>query len=241
MDTVKHQQTAALGDYFNLLAVLLEYKALNDVRSGILEGRVQADIQSIGCELDLNDTRINSALRLLEATRCSIKAGGCTHSRLRCEYTRLFNHPMQPTVAFYEGMFVNRTFVAAEKQAPDHELLFINQAACDADRQYKRAGVRRAECQNIPADCMATEMAFMGHLLQLETIALINGDESRLIELQQWRSEFARLHLRVWMAEFFIQLEALTIDEYFHATGLLGQVLAKLYYERYFQGNEDAA
>jgi TorA maturation chaperone TorD len=225
-DTILLRQKTALGDYFGLLAVLLEYKLLREACVALSKGNLQADIIAITEELDLRDARLTAALEQLNSMKDEAASTEAAYLALRREYTRLFNHPEHPAIAFYEGAFVNRRYKAAGREAPDHEVLFINQAACDADRQYKRARVRRSPEENIPGDCMATEMDFMRHLLQLETEATLKDDAVRLEQLRSWQEEFTQLHLRVWMKDFFVQLESASVLPYFRATGLLGQVLA---------------
>jgi TorA maturation chaperone TorD len=227
------REATALGDCFGLLAVLLEYKLLEDVCAGLASGSIPADVRAIACELALRDPRVDAALQLFEEAGEEEALRSVGYRQMRQEYTRLFNHPERPELPFYEGAFVNRRYAKAGKEAPDHEVLFINQAACDADRQYRRAGVRRSMEENIPGDCMATEMAFMRHLLRAEVDALLADDPERLESLAAWRSEFARLHLQVWMREFFLELEASSPQQYYRAVGLLGQALADWYVARY--------
>jgi TorA maturation chaperone TorD len=156
-----------------------------------------------------------------------IVSGDFKYTHLRQEYTRLFNDPKNPAIGFYEGTFVNRKYEDLGKPAPDNSALFINQAALDADRQYKRAGVKRnIATANIPGDCMLTEMAFMQHLLQIKSQALLDGDTERKREVDGWLNEFKRLHLKVWMHDFFAKCVQISTQEYFHALGLLGQALA---------------
>jgi TorA maturation chaperone TorD len=230
---VRLKQTVALGDCFGLLAVLLEYKLLEDICVGLAAGSIRADVHAIAHELGLRDLRVDVALRLFEEVgeKATLHAAG--YRQMRQEYTRLFNHPEHPEVPFYEGAFVNRRYVKAGKEAPDHEVLFINQAACDADRQYKRAGLKRSMSENIPGDCMATEMAFMQHVLKAEVDALLADDLERLEELATWRFEFARLHLQVWMKDFFLELEMSSPQHYYRAVGLLGQFLVDTYFVCY--------
>jgi TorA maturation chaperone TorD len=214
-------------DLFGLLAVMLEYKTLGEVLKGISECSLQGDVATIKDELGLTDCRFESALERLSSVKECIDSGTYQYSHLRREYTRLFNHPDRPAMGFYEGVFVNRRAVAQGKGLQDHDVLFINQAANDADRQYKRASVRRSPDENIPADCMATEMAFMQYLLRLKAEAVLDDDREHEQQIDAWLNEFKRLHLKVWMKDFYVSCEAESPHAYFKAIGLLGQTLAE--------------
>ena len=219
------RRITALGDLCGVMAVMLDYKTLAQVCDGLSSGALIEDVKAIFSELDIADPRAEDVVRSLEALRDDIASDVLSFVALRPEYTRLFNHPDKPALPYYEGAFINRRSVAQGREEPDHDLLFINQAACDADRQYKRAGVKRSLDENIPGDCMTTEMAFMQHLLGLKTCAVLDGDEQTETEIDGWLHEFMRLHLRVWMGDFFKGLNEASSQRYFQTVSLLGTVL----------------
>ena len=224
-ETLEH--TCSRGDFFGLLALMLDFHNLYDVFEGLASGLLVKDILAIGHELDIDDPRLYTPCSKLESLKKEASANKGSYTALRQEYTRLFNNPSASEIAFYEGAFVNRRSKKRGKEAPDHDLLFINQAACDADRQYRRAGVKRAENMNIPGDCMLTEMAYMQYLQQLKAQALRDGNLKQLAEIDAWLAEFTRLHLKVWMKDFFEACNTLSTHVYFQALGLLGQILAQ--------------
>jgi TorA maturation chaperone TorD len=226
-DSQKLQNLTAAADFFSIMSVMLDFLTLPEVYEGIKSGMLQRDIQAVVEEMEIVDPRISTALENLNTVHEQIAVNSYKYTQLRQEYTRLFNDPKHPAIGFYEGTFINRKYEDEGKAAPDNSSLFINQAALDADRQYKRAGVARDIAkQNIPGDCMLTEMAFMQHLLQLKVRAILDKNVERENEIDEWLYEFKRLHLKVWMYEFFEKCHTTSTQEYFHAVALLGQVLA---------------
>ena len=222
-------QTCAQGDFFGLLALMLDFHTLHEIYEGLVTGSLVDDATTIGAELGIKDPRFTIACAKLKTFMNEEASNG--YVVLRQEYTRLFDNPSAPALAFYEGAFVNRRSESRGKDAPDHDLLFINQAACDADRQYKRAGVKRAEDKNIPGDCMLTEMAFMQYLHEQKAQSLLEGSKERHDEVDMWLAEFTRLHLKTWMKDFFIACHDLSTHSYFQALGLFGQVLESMVLE----------
>lgn len=222
----KVRRVTALADLFGIMAVMLDYKTLAQVCAGLNEGTLIDDVRTVFDELDLVDSRIEGISASLEALRADISSGRLSFAGLRPEYTRLFNHPDKPALPYYEGAFINRRSSEQGRDEPDHDLLFINQAACDADRQYKRAGVRRSLDENIPGDCMTTELAFMQYLLGLRVQAALGCGGHTEREIDSWLHEFVYLHLRVWMSDFFERLSKVSGQRYFQTVGSLGMVLA---------------
>ncbi len=222
------QKLTATADFYSIMSVMLDYLTLPEVYEGIKSGTLQGDVRAIVDEMKLTDSRIDTALEMLDTVREQIASGVFQYTHLRQEYTRLFNDPKNPAIGFYEGTFINRKYEEAGKPSPDNSSLFINQAALDADRQYQRAGVTRDIAKaNIPGDCMLTEMAFMQHLFQLKAQAVLDSAAERSEKADAWLYEFKRLHLKVWMHDFFEKCYQVSTREYFLAVGLLGQALAE--------------
>lgn len=203
------------ADAASLTSLMLDFTRIDEVVAGLAEGTLQADLTAIADEC----ARCHGG-RFDEASRERVlpKVGELTEEvarwngdlmafaqQVRREHTRLFDHPDRPALPYYEGAFINRRYLLAGRDAPDESVLFINRAANDADRQYRKAGLRRDAKQNIPGDCMVTEMAFLGYLL---TEALSSGEDAAL-------REFMRLHMRPWAHDFFASLAQESDQVYF--------------------------
>lgn len=175
--------------------------------------------------------------------------------QLRIEHTRLFEHPVSPAVPLFEGQFLykvkqdnpsagdapTRRALFGAKEEPEfagrartvrkedffdeRPRLFVNDAALDAERCYRKAGLKRSADKNIPADSMITELQFMAHL-HAEKARTLLGDDIR--ETEPWDSlieEFNRIHLRKWAYDFFLAIERETRLEAYRLLGALGVAL----------------
>lgn len=220
------QYATACSDMFGILASTLDYQSLEQVFNGLAGGTLRADVLAIAAELGLDDALIGDVELKLEICEQDIKAGVCTFADIRCEYTRLFNHPDYPAIAFYEGAFIKRQELAQGKLETDKDVLFINRAALDAGRQYKRAGVKRVKEKNIPEDCMSTEMEFMQYLFAQQAEAILTDDTVRKSDANEWIEEFSKIHLNKWMADFFDECSTLSTTGFYQAVGLLGRLFA---------------
>ena len=175
--------------------------------------------------------------------------------QLRIEHTRLFEHPVSPAVPLFEGQFLykvkqnnpsagdapTRRARFGAKEEPEcagraravrkedffdeRPRLFVNDAALDAERCYRKAGLKRSADKNIPADSMITELQFIAHL-HAETARALLGKNLREIEAWEFLiEEFNRIHLRKWAYDFFYAIEKETRLEAYRLLGALGVAL----------------
>lgn len=225
------QQLCALADACSLTSLMLDFKRLTEVHEGLCSGAVQQDVESVAGELGWVDA--NAVVELLNEAAQGSQEG--QFATIRREHTRLFDDPDRPACPYYEGAFINRRYRQEGREAPDEDVLFVNRAANDADRQYKRAGLKRDAQQNIPGDCMVTEMAFLSR--ELTELAGVERESTSgagadvlldaagaedVKEAQEAVLEFVRLHMRPWAQDFFSELVRESRSPYFRAVGRWG-------------------
>lgn len=219
------QRICALSDACALTSLMLDFKHLREACQAIHIGAIQQDMNEIATELDRS---IEGSVADRLAPLMSVDPDEM-YLAVRREHTRLFDDPDMPACPYYEGAFLNRQYRKQGREAPDEDLLFVNLAANDADRQYKRAGFVRAKEQNIPGDCMITEMAFVAQLLMSVAEGLQKpgqnsscGEDVSPDATQQNVFEFLRLHFRPWAEDFFSSLIEESQTAYFQAVGQWG-------------------
>ena len=230
MAELNERLLCALADGCGILSLMLDFKRLPEVISGTVEGSMQEDMTAISAELldsislSADDTEetlhlVNEALAQFNLVQAQAKENMSSETwNIRREHTRLFDDPDKPALPYYEGAFINRRYQREGKDAPDQDILFINRAANDADRQYKRAGLKRDPSQNIPGDCMITEMAFLQYMAT-KTAADLSFDAML--------REFIRLHMRPWAQDFFSELTKESSNPYFQGVGAWGSFLIR--------------
>lgn len=215
----------AVADHYNLLALFLQFPA-DRIVAGLADGSIEADWLVICREEGLNGPDVQSAADELRAARREAESGALSFDDLRRDYTRLFNHPDRPAVPLYEGMFIDRV-LKPENPNLRNQLLFVNAAALDAERCYRKAGLKRSPDVNVPADCMATEMEFMSHVHALKAQAIAGSDAERAAEATAWIEEFERLHLSKWGRAFFDRCTSESKTPFYRAVGLMGRALMR--------------
>ncbi len=215
----------AVADHCNLLALFLQFPAERIV-AGLADGSIEADWLAICREEALSGPDVQGAAEELRAARRDAEGGTLSFDDLRRDYTRLFNHPDRPAVPLYEGIFIDRV-LKPENPNLRNQLLFVNAAALDAERCYRKAGLKRSPDVNVPADCMATEMEFMGHVHALRAQAIAGSDAKRAAEAEAWIEEFERLHLEKWGREFFDRCARESRTRFYRAVGLMGRALMR--------------
>jgi TorA maturation chaperone TorD len=163
--------------------------------------------------------RAKTAVQLFEAC---INDEEFTLSELRGEYTRLFDHPDMPTVHRYEGLFRYFEQHPGQQGYEGAPVRFINPAALDAERCYKKAGFARAASLNEPADSISAELEFMHNLYIGKLDALEAKDTEKLVFADECIEEFSRIHLGKWFMPFFDACRHESRIAFYQALGLFG-------------------
>ncbi len=214
---IEFQRAAATSDMFQLLALSMQLPK-KELAVGLLDGSLAADVTALCSELGVE----TEATRELEAAFGEIRsAGGGPEnllSALRQEYTRLFCHPKQPAISIYEALFRS----ALEGQAEARPLLVISPAALDAERCYRKAGLKMSAAVRESGDHMATELEFMMYLYQRKAQAIQEDSGDDLARRNAEIAEFERLHLNRWAKAFFDQCSTISTSPFYRAIGETG-------------------
>lgn len=216
---LEYQKAAAASDMFQLLALSMHLPQ-KDLVVGLLEGGIADDVTALFRELgfDPEDTRN------LEKTFENIRSNGESKenllSELRQEYTRLFTHPKKTVIPIYEALFR----YIYEEQGGARPLLFVSPAALDAERCYKKAGLKMSKAVNESGDHMGTEMEFMMYLYLQKAKAIQENDQEELARRNEEIEEFERLHLKRWAKEFFSQCKTASKSKFYSAIGEIGSL-----------------
>lgn len=221
------ERSVAWSDAYGILAALLSYQCLRDVCEAIKVGSLQEDIRAVSSELDFDREAIGSCLAEFDGMREEMQRGACGYHDVRYAYTSLFNHPDDPLVPLFEGMFINRRRALKSEGLADGDVLFVNRAALDAARQYRRAGMVRRKMHNVPEDSAILELEFMQKLHRMRAEAILSGDEDRLVEVGVWVCEFRKIHLDKWMSDFFAACELKSPVKLYRAVGILGREVVR--------------
>lgn len=217
------QRAIATSDLYNVLSLLLQYPA-GEVLDGLSDGALAADVGTIIAEAGLADERTEAASAELAEIQRALSEGRSSATDIRCEYTRLFNHPDAPAIPIYEGLFLHaKNRAAGKRQVPP--LRAVNPEAMDAERCYRQARKKHPLEGNEPADHMATEMAFMQYLYVRKADALSRSDDAAAEVIDGQIEEFSRAHLKKWAVDFFDACVALSRNGVYRAVGLLGGML----------------
>jgi TorA maturation chaperone TorD len=214
-----YQKAAAASDMFQLLALSMHLPQ-KELVGGLLDGSVAEDVTALFRELgfDPKDTRN------IEKTFENISSNGESKEKLlyelRQEYTRLFTHPRNPVIRIYEALFRYK----AEKQGDAPPLLFISPAALDAERCYRKAGLKMSKAVKESPDHMGIEMEFMMYLYLQKAKAIQGNDQEELARRNEEIEEFERLHLKRWAKEFFSQCKTASTSKVYSTIGEIGSL-----------------
>lgn len=195
-------QAFAASDFYQLLSLSLQWPT-QELAEALLEGGYQSDAQNILEELGCNRDDILQASDRLEELKQFEGGAEKLLEQMRQDYTRLFNHPVQPVIGIYESMF---TETPNEKK--EDVVLFLNPTALDVERCFKEAGVQLTRTSKEPADHMATELEFMMFLYGKKGAALKEENQANLEKTEKSIEQFNSLHLLKWVNRFFIRLES---------------------------------
>ncbi|MBE3120048.1 MAG: molecular chaperone TorD family protein, partial [Candidatus Atribacteria bacterium] len=199
---------------FQLLALAMHLPE-KELAEGLVDGSILADVTALFRELGIKPRETHS----IENSMKEIKKGGESRqemlSSLRKEYTRLFSHPKKPVIYIYETLFLFKP----EKGSNDKPPLFISPAAMDAERCYKKAGLKMSKEINEPGDHMATEMEFMMYLYQQKSNAIREDDREELARRNAEIEEFGQSHLKRWAKEFFRECKTTSESRFYRTIG----------------------
>lgn len=216
---IEHQKAVAASDMFQLLSVFMHLPK-KEMATGLLDGSIAEDVTTIFRELGFK--RENT--RTIEDAFIKIKECGKNEeellSELRQEYTRLFNHPKKPAIPIYEALFRYQP----DKDDEARPLLFVSPAALDAERCYKKAGLKLSKAVNESGDHMGIEMEFMMYLYLQKAKAIQENDEGELARRDEEIEEFNRLHLKRWAVEFFEQCKTTSKSKVYSTVGEIGSL-----------------
>jgi len=215
---LEYQKAVAASDMFQLLSMPMRLPK-KEMAAGLLDGSITEDVTTIFRELGFNLENTQT----IEEAFIKIKECGKNEdellSELRQEYTRLFTHPKKPAIAIYEAIF---RYKPGKGEAPP--VLFISPAALDAERCYKKAGLKMSKEINESGDHMATEMEFMMYLYQQKAKAIRENAEADLARRNEEIAEFNRLHLKRWAVEFFEKCKVASKSEVYRLIGETGSL-----------------
>lgn len=213
----------ARADCFALVQVLLQVPN-SELCNGLAQSLILCDVRAICEELDIDSSSVNEVSTLFENLQATLKKSDDHVSVLRREYTRLFSHPKKAVVPFYESLFNDAERVLAGKRSTMARH-FVNPIAMAAERSYKEAGLSTGADLSIPADCITTELEFMGYLHMQAAQALIEGNEDKLTHSNNQRHDFWEQHVVSWMPRFFERCMEEDQVGLYAAVGALGKLL----------------
>jgi|GEM_PF-883719 len=233
------EANVSCADMYAVLALLVQFPT-PELAQGLAGGALQADVAAIAGELGIDAQAVRDLVDAFDAA-CKGDAGasfagevadaGSLYEAMRRERTRLFDHPDQPAVRIYEAQFL---YELARERGEEHKTgmladmpqMFVNNAALDAERCYRAAGLVRDIQVNVPGDCMFTELEFMAHLHTCKARALNEGDAQAAAQVEAQIQEFARIHVARWFPAFF---DALTLQAHgpYRLTGVLGALFMR--------------
>lgn len=217
------QYESAMADLYSLLVLFTQFP-MQEIVDGLADGSINRDFEGIAREIGIQDKVIESISHLLHATSLELKRNSDALSELRREYSRLFNHPEAPIIRLYEGVFLDEELMRSG-EASRGTRVFINPAALDAERCYRSAGLKRSGTQNIPADCISTELEFMAFLHSMKARDLIDGSERSTLNTDELIEEFTRIHILKWFMRFFERCSEESISSFYRTVGTMGVAL----------------
>ena len=213
----------AVSDCLSLLALLLQFPE-SELESGLSSGAIAKDVYSILKEAGFPESAAKEAGLLFDNTSVKFNSNPEAFREIRREYTRLFNHPDAPVIKLFEGVFLDDECKRKGKPSTGARL-FVNPAALDAERCYRKAGLKKSSSINIPADCITTELEFLSHLHAERAKALAENDGNLLSSTESMIKEFTSIHVNKWIPRFFERCREESRHELYAAVGMLGTLI----------------
>jgi TorA maturation chaperone TorD len=213
----------ALSSLYQFLAILLRLPT-EVLVSALKESTFKSAVLKSMDDIGFDETYAKAiAVALDEVSQFLLSDDSVLHT-IRHEYTMLFSHPVRPKVDIYESLFLywerhpNGTYDEAPR-------LFISDAALDAERCYRKVGLYRSQSVNEPADHMATELEFIGRLIEYKADLEHRPNSNEIVKVDDVIKEFLALHLKKWGAPFFRRVTVSTDNLLYKTIGLLGSAV----------------
>lgn len=192
----------AKADICELLAISLRNPDIHLIE-GLLDGSLLQDANNLLLEIGVEAHEVQEISEELERYLVDKKEASALLSTLRQQYTRLFSDPRKPAVDIYETTFRYNQ----GGQGDVRPSLFISEAALDAERQYKAAGLALTASVREPADHLATEFEFMMYLHTQKAVAIQQHNEEQQSIRERQIVEFRETHFNKWLADFADNVE----------------------------------
>ncbi|NLB88269.1 MAG: molecular chaperone TorD family protein [Syntrophomonadaceae bacterium] len=208
MNTMLGKQNAMnafiISDFFQLLSVTLNFPDSN-IAEAIVDGRYAQDAVNLLKELFCEPEDIDKIEGLFNKLTLSENDPALLLTKMKQEYTRLFDSPKEPVISIYETLFLHNS-----QEDKDSAVLFVSPIALDVEHCYKSAGVSLANQFAQPADHMSTELEFMMYLYAKKGEALHNKNDEQLAVINKQIEDFLEKHLNKWVIDFFAKMETET-------------------------------
>ena len=215
--------STATADYYSLLTILFQTPT-HEVIQGYTEELIIEDYYEVAQEMGIVEASINEAADYLRQAQNELANNQNALSFIRQEYTRLFSHPASPVIPLYEGVFVDSERVAAGLTS-SYARLFINPAAINAEKFYRQAGFDCNKQVSVPADCITTELEYLGQLNQLIAQSIMACDDKQVAALNELLVSFWKEHVINWMPRFFERCQEESRIALYKAAGMMGRIL----------------
>jgi TorA maturation chaperone TorD len=218
-----------ISDFYRFFSSLLQLPT-NALISSLHDSSFEKGFRQMVDEMGFRSNKVEVS----EALYCLKSLGQKNETNLqvlRHAYTTLFTHPDKPLIFIYESQFL---FWEAHPDAGLDEAprLFVNPAALDAERCYKKAGLSRSVDFNESADHMSIELEFMARLYAYRVELFEKGDTEELIRVDDLIAEFNSLHFKKWGIAFFQKCAQTSVHPFYQALGSIGAVFMEEMLER---------
>ena len=198
----------AISDFFQLLATCLRYPD-EDLINALLEGAVAHDATLILFEMGVDEKICEQVASSFSKAVARIDVSEPLRS-VKLDYTRLFTHPKQPLLTYYETTFRHKMKMGFPDVTEGIPSLFVSPAATDATAHYLRLGLKKEDTKsNEPSDYVVTELEFLAHAYLFLGMALEKDNASEAEKVWKEIESFCALHVFNWMPTFFLKLEEL--------------------------------
>lgn len=210
--------TFSISDFYQLLSLSLRFPS-EELAIAVLDGSYKQDGLNILEELSCDGEDLLQLGVALDKLKETTRNPAQLLSEMRREYTRLFDHPEQPSISIYETTFVNKG-----NEKPDERILFLSSISSDVERCYQEAGIRLVNESSEPADHMAIELEFMMFLYKNKGRALQEKNTELIKKMEEQIQKFEKDHLTKWGYEFFNSMEAEARNAFYRIVAKLAKI-----------------
>jgi TorA maturation chaperone TorD len=207
---------SSISDLSQMLSALLLLPT-EDVAKGVIDGSIASDVRDMLREINAQDELLEACVAALS---CSADESPSLNdlSALRQEYTRLFSHPVSPSIPIFESIYA----YAKESNELNRPAYFVNPVAMDVERRCREIGIKMADGYNLPADHMSVEMGLLSRLYLQLAEAQQGNDELACVNLEEQIASFVESHLAEWAMPFFEDPVDKSRNCFYKGVGLLG-------------------